>query len=220
MKNFTFLFSFLLLFGCKENSEKKIVNKSKKENIIYTKELSNDKYIFNFSYVKDSLNPEITRFKEISIIERNRNLEIQIIKIDTIEMNERNMFFSIDTDINFDGYNDLCVLNYEGNYNNSYSYWLFNEKNNNFQHYKGLDNIYNPEVISEKKIICSKWHSGVSSFYLEKYFWNKDSLILKEKFEESWTDKGHLTVTKLIKGKYTVKDSIIKDNLVMFMKCR
>ena len=48
MKNFTFLFSFLLLFGCKENSEKKIVNKSKKENIIYTKELSNDKYIFNF----------------------------------------------------------------------------------------------------------------------------------------------------------------------------
>ena len=57
MKNFTFLFSFLLLFGCKENSEKKIVNKSKKENIIYTKELSNDKYIFNFSYVKYYLNP-------------------------------------------------------------------------------------------------------------------------------------------------------------------
>jgi hypothetical protein len=220
MRIFILLLTAMIFFSCKENVKPTRMTDYKKTDTLYIKELSNELYKFNFSYSKDSQHPHIIKCKKILITDLSRGLQIQEIKIDTIEMNERNIYFSIDEDVNFDGYSDICVLNYEGNYNSSFSFWIFDKENENFKYYKGLDNIYNPAMLSDKKIICSKWHSGLSNFNIEKYFWQNDSLILKEKYEENWMDKGYLTITKLVNKKYVVKDSIISDRVVEKMNCQ
>ena len=220
MKFIILLLTSMIFFSCNEKIKiKKMVDK-KKIDTLYIRELSNKSYMFNFSYMKDSTHPDVIKCKKIVITDLSRGLQIQEIKIDTIEMYERNIYFSIDEDVNFDGYDDICVLNYEGAYTSTFSFWLYDKKNIQFKHYKSLDEIQNPVIIKEKKEICSSWHSGVSNFYLEKYFWQNNSLILKEKYEESETDKKRLTITKLVNNKYEVKNSVIKDNVVMFMNCQ
>jgi hypothetical protein len=216
MKNLFILSIFILIFSCNYKSESKLTNRE----ILHIKEFSNKLFKFDFSYTKNSINPEIIKCKKIIIRDINNGLEIQVIKIDTIEINRNSIFFSMDKDVNFDGYNDICYLNYVGAYTSLYSFWLYDKKNNNFKHYKGLDEIQNPIIIKEKNEICSFWHSGVSVFYLERYFWHNKSLILKEKYEESVTDKISLTTTKFVNNKYIVKNSTIKNNVVMFMKCK
>jgi hypothetical protein len=212
MRKYFLILSFVII-GCKDNrmKEHKIINLNDK---VYTKYFSDKSFTYKVYYKRDSTNTTI--LKNV-IIRKNKKI-IQKIKLDTIEVSR--LYFSIDDDINFDGFNDICLLNYEGSYTSTFSFWLYDKKSNQFKHYKDLDEIQNPAIIKDKKEICSSWHSGVSDFYLERYFWKNDSLLLKEKYEENITDKKRLTITKLMKGKYIVKDSIIKDNVVMFMKCQ
>jgi hypothetical protein len=202
---------FVLLLSCKEKQYNKTVNTSVKVDTLY-KQLSDNLHKFKLFYIIDYSKPDIIKCEKIIITNFKDGVKVQIIKIDTIEIYKKNIYFSIDDDVNFDGYKDICLLNYEGNYNNSYYFWLFDKKSNQFKHYKDLDNVYNPAIIKEKKEICSKWHSGVSEFYLEKYFWKNDSLVLKEKYEEYWQDKGQLLITRLINGKYIVKEFVSCEN--------
>ena len=218
MKSFISLVILIILLSCKENNVAKVFPQNKR-NAIFIKEISNKNYRFEMSYSKDSINKGIIRCDKIVIFDRDKKSNVQEIKIDTIEMNENNIYFSIDEDVNFDGNNDLCILNYEGSYTVTYTFWLFDKTNHLFNHYEGLDEIQNPVIIKKRKEICSSWHSGLTSFNQEKYFWKNNLLTLKEKIEENWYDKGYLKTTKLINDKYVVKDSVIQKNVVMFMKC-
>lgn len=213
MRKYFLLIIFFVIVGCKDSriKEHKIININDK---IYTENFSDKNFTYKVYYKKDTTNTIKLKNLIISIDKKT----IQEIKLDTIEI--PHLYFSIDDDVNFDGYNDICILNYEGAYTKTFSFWLYDKNNNKFKHYKGLDEIQNPVIIKNKNEICSKWHSGVSDFYLEKYFWKDGSLILKEKYEESKTDKIRLTTTKLVNGKYIVKNSIRKDNVVMFMDCK
>jgi hypothetical protein len=217
MKKVIILILISIISICCINKKKDETNTLSIRDTIFVKELSDNSFIYKLTYSKDSI--QDLRLKKLDIIQKLKGIVIQEIKLNINEISKNDLYFSINNDINFDGYNDICLLNYEGAYAYTYSYWIYNKGNNQFKNYKGLDEIQNPVILKDKKEICSSWHSGVSDFYLERYFWKKDSLKLKEKYEESETDKKRLTTTKLVNNKYVVKDSIIKGNIVMFMKC-
>lgn len=223
MKIISFLSFFILFLNCKEKQHKNASDKPVKANNTLHKQLSNKLYKFDLFYIKDPSKPDIIKCEKIVITDVGGRKKIQEIKIDTIQMYEKNIYFSIDNDVNFDGQNDISLLNYEGNYNSSFSFWLFDKSNNHFKHYKGLDNIYNPTFLDAKKEICSKWHSGLSEFHLEKYFWNKDLLILKEKYEETWSSsdaKGHFKISKFENGKWNISEKNITERVLENMECK
>jgi len=185
--------------------------------ILYTKEVSNKGRLFSLTYTKDSTDTAI--LKNLSIKNIYTGKTIQLINLDTIEIDEKRIFLSIDEDVNFDGHNDIQVLNYTGAYNSCYSFWLYNSSTNSFNHYKILDEVNNPIILKEKKEICSKYRVGLSEFYLKKYFWKNNTLILKEKYEELWSENGIFKIIKLTDNGYISKDSIILDRKIEAMNC-
>lgn len=220
MKKIFLLPLLLLLLNCTGKQNDKTIENKLVEMKTLHKSLSDNLHKYDLYYVKDSLKSDNVKFDKIVITNLKSGTEIQKIKIDTIEMDENNIHFSIDNDVNFDGYKDIGLLSYKGNYNTSYSFWLFDKKAGQFKYNKNLSNIYNPAFLDNKKEICSKWHSGLTEFYLEKYFWKNNVLVLKEKYEENWTDKGNLKVTKLVNGTYVKKDSIIAERYVENLLCK
>jgi hypothetical protein len=54
---------------------------------------------------------------------------------------------------------------------------------------------------------------------IEKYFWKNDTLILKEKHEEFWTENGILRTTIPTNNGYKTKDSIIFKRVIENMNC-
>lgn len=217
MKKIIIIISILITCSCAKKKNIKENLKSGRDTI-FIKELSDNSFIYRLTYLKDSV--QNLTLEKLEIKQKSKGVIIQQDKLEINEISENCFYFSIDKDINFDGHNDICIKNYEGAYTSTYSYWLYDEKSIRFKHCKVLDEIKNPAIIKDKKELCSSWHSGLSEFHLEKYFWEKDSLILKEKYEESWTDKGYLKTTKLVNNRYIIKDSVIKKNIVMFMKCK
>lgn len=207
MKVFLLIFSSLVIYSC--------VRKNNISNI-HIKEISNTEYIFCLKYVKmDST--DIIVLKKIEIKDIYTKKINQIINLDAIEVPRIDI--DVTEDVNFDGYNDIKILNYVGAYNSCYSFWLYNNLTNNFDHFKELDKINNPIILKGKKEICSKYRIGLSEFHFEKYFWSNDTIVLKEKYEEFWAEKGILKTTKLIDKNYIHKDSIILDRFVEARKC-
>lgn len=71
---------------------------------------------------------------------------------------------------------DIMIFN--GNVDVTYSFLFTTQQK--FVHQKEMDGIQNPVIIKNKKEICSYWHSALSEFHLEKYFWdNKRKLRRK-----------------------------------------
>lgn len=113
---------------------------------------------------------------------------------------------SVKEDINFDGFNDISLINYKGNYNSSYSYWVYKKNSKKYKHITSLDSIYNPVFDTDKKEIYSEWRVAFEEFHFEKYFWKNDQIILKEEnIKYSTHDSINPEVEysrKLINGKY------------------
>lgn len=186
------------------------------KNSIFKKEIEDSLFVYQLIYTKSD--SEIIKMKQLKVKDKISKDIVLLEELD-IEIIENYFFFSVKEDFNFDGFNDIQLLNYSGAYNSCYSFWLYDNKNNRFNHHKGLDEMYNPIILNDKKQICSKYRVGLSDFIMEKYFWEKDSLILFEKHEEYWTDKGHLIITKLVNGEYNTKDSIINYKMIELFNC-
>ncbi|GEM_PF-1473873 len=116
-------------------------------------------------------------FKSISIL--NKNKLYQKIRVDTISvLNEREVIFNIDNDANFDGYNDIELINQAGNYTSSSSFWLYNQKSRKYDHYKPLDTIQNIRFDRKRKEITSSYHIGPVNTYSKTYQWEKGKLLM------------------------------------------
>ncbi|MGG5209939.1 XAC2610-related protein [Chryseobacterium sp. MIQD13] len=116
-------------------------------------------------------------FKSITILDKKK-IHQKII-VDTIYvLNEHEVIFNIDNDANFDGYNDLEVINWAGNYASSSSFWLYNQKSRKYDHYKPLDTIQNIKIDSKRKEIISDYHIGPSNTYSKTYQWEKGKLLI------------------------------------------
>lgn len=233
IKSSYIIFCLIGLLSCKSNlKEKKAVlpkNNDTTINIKHsidtcnncTKIISDTNYNYTLFYSTDTM--QTASLHSITITDKKTEKVIQKISLSTenIQLPEWSIVFSVDMDVNFDGYKDLRLTNYEGNYNGSCSYWLFNKKENIFQKKHALDNIYNLSILQKEKLLCSKWHAGLNSFYLEKYFWENNSLKLKEKYEENWwgESQGLLTVTKLDNNIYKKREYKVKERVVEKMSC-
>lgn len=209
MRTFILILSSFILFSC---NKRNIVPDLK------SREVSNEDYLFSLKYTKAD-SAAVTVLKGLEIVDIHTRKIKQAINLDTIELPEYSIMLNVTEDVNFDGYNDIKVLNYAGAYNSSSSFWLYNKSTKKFDHYKKLDEVYNPIISTGNKEICSKWRIGLSEFYFEKYYWKNDSLILKEKYKEYWTDKGTLSITKLSNEGYTTKDSVISKSMIDTMNC-
>ncbi|UWX59028.1 hypothetical protein N0B40_11300 [Chryseobacterium oranimense] len=116
-------------------------------------------------------------FKSISIF--NKNKLHQKIMVDTISvLNEREVIFNIDNDANFDGYNDIELINWAGNYASSSSFWLYNQKSRKYDYYKPLDTIQNIRFDRKRKEITSSYHIGPVNTYSKTYQWEKGKLLM------------------------------------------
>lgn len=209
MRIFILILSSFILFSC---------NKRNIASDLYSKEVSNSEYLFSLKYIKPD-STDVAILKELEIIDTHTRKIKQVINLDTIELPEHRIMVNVTEDVNFDEYNDIMVLNYAGAYNSSSSFWLYNKSTKKFDHYRELDEVNNPIILIENKEICSKWRIGLSEFHFEKYYWKNDSLTLKEKYEEYWTDKGILKITKLTNMGYITNDSIILERIVEKMSC-
>lgn len=205
----TMLFFLVLLFiGCKKNENKNY----------FLKEDSNKEYYLYYSQDK---NNELKVERFIIKDKSTKNVQkIDLSFIDELFSKYQSDFFL--QDVNFDGINDIMIPNYIGTTDEKFSFFIYDKKNQSFYHKKELDNILNPEIITSKKQICSKWHYVTTSYNLYKYSWVGDSLMINEKYEENWSPydgKGYLKISKFENGKWDISEKEIKQRFVENMKC-
>ncbi|MET3536114.1 XAC2610-related protein [Chryseobacterium limigenitum] len=190
MKKIVFL-TFLAFINCNKKTEKKVIinadsdslrsqiiapEKEDTATVPFSKSLTGNGYFYTLEGIKKS--NETIDFKSINIFYK-RELHQKII-FDTVSvLNENEAYFSIDKDANFDGYNDLEVVNQVGNYFSSSSFWLYNKKNKKYIYYKPFDSIINPGIDAKNKAIISDYYIGPSNFYSKTYEWKGGNLILQ-----------------------------------------
>lgn len=103
----------------------------------------------------------------------------QKVNFDTVSLlNEAEAFFSVDQDVNFDGYNDLEIVSVKGNYFSKSSFWLYDHEDKKYIHTGELDEIFNPEIDAVHQLIYSSYHIGPSDHYSEVYKWKNKKLVL------------------------------------------
>lgn len=144
--------------------------------IPFSKTLRGNGYVYTLEGIKRS--NETIDFKSIEIFDKG--ILHQKIIVDTISvLNEGEAFFSINQDINFDGLNDIELVNQAGNYTSSSSFWLYNKNTRKYEYYKPLDTIINPKIDPVKKRIVSDYHIGPTDTYFKVYAWEKGKLVLQ-----------------------------------------
>lgn len=182
-------FVILILVGCNKKPENlskakiavdtisHIINEEPKDTttVPFSKTLMGNGY----SYVlmgRQEMN-EVINFKSLNIFEKKK-LHQKII-IDTVSvLSEAEAYFDVNKDVNFDGYNDLEVINQVGNYWSSSSFWLYNKKTKRYDYYKPMDTIVNPLVDKKNKAITSNYHIGPTDYYYKVYEWKNNKLIM------------------------------------------
>jgi hypothetical protein len=183
-------FGFLTMIGCNkkpENLQVKITVDTISQNPIKEKEPKDTTTVpfsktltgNGYSYVlkgRQETN-EVINFKSINIFFKKK-LHQKII-FDTVSvLREAEAYFDVSKDVNFDGYNDLEVINQVGNYWSSSSFWLYDKKLKKYEYYKPMDTIINPVVDSKSKSITSNYHIGPTDFYYKVYEWKNNKLVM------------------------------------------
>jgi hypothetical protein len=123
------------------------------------------------------------------------------------------------TDVNFDGYKDVIILNcFHGAHGNSwYDCWLWDAKTSSYIHSKSFVEICNPALDRDKQCIYSTGGSGATNqgWYIYKFIGGEFVVTNKLSFEFLQEESGGLQVTEeaLKNGKMEVvhKDVIYGD---------
>lgn len=116
-------------------------------------------------------------------------------------------------DMNFDGYNDIRLLQFlPAAPNLPYYYWIYNPKTQKFQPEKALEEISSPDFDPKKKLIYSFWRGsccdhGLSTY---KYVNGRPTLIEESEIKEE-NGKVITTTKKLVNGKMKLIKKIIED---------
>lgn len=140
----------------------------------FSQSLKGNGYVYQLKGLK-SPNGEIS-FKSVSIFYKKK-LHQKII-VDTVSvLHDWEVVFNVNKDVNFDGYNDIELINWAGNYASATSFWLYNKKSRKYAHYKPLDTIQNIGIDSKRKEITSNYHIGPVNTYNKVYEWQKGKLL-------------------------------------------
>lgn len=114
-------------------------------------------------------------------------------------------------DANFDGYNDLQILNNCGGTGNcSYDFFLYEPSTNQFVHNDFLSNLSSPEFHEDKKQVSTHSHGSASDWENDTYQYEKGRYTLIRQEVSAWDrDTGVVTVStyELRNGKMVLVDS-------------
>jgi hypothetical protein len=118
------------------------------------------------------------------------------------------------TDVNFDGYKDVIILNsFSGAHSNTwYDCWLWNQKTSSFVKSESFSDICNPALNPEKKYIYSTGGSSAFSQDWDIYQYIDGKFVVTNNLSYVENDKGyHFTEQKLVNGKMKpLRDDLIK----------
>ena len=224
MTTIKYLILFFFLISCNKKHKETVIIKpnnkivhnditelesdinNKVNDSVYVIKKENGESFVNLFYSKDK-NKNITFDSIIIKIKANNDIQKFKLKKDYFLADwETEYCLSAEKDINFDGFNDISLINYKGNYNSSFSHWVYKKNQKKYKQIKSLDSIYNPVFDNAKKEIYSEWRVAFEEFHFEKYFWKNDQIILKEQeIKYSTHDSINPEVKysrKLINGKY------------------
>lgn len=115
-------------------------------------------------------------------------------------------------DINFDGYNDIRLLQFlPAAPNLPYYYWTYNPTTQNFQQQKALEVITSPEFDPKKKLIYSFWRSGCCDHGHRTYKYIHGKPMIIEETEVKEEDGKVITTFKnLVNGKMKLVKRIVE----------
>ena len=124
--------------------------------------------------------------KSISVF---RNIDNELIQ--TISLPDNSFFCSLPTDqrfiindVNFDGINDVMIVQFmPSSPNIPYYYWIFNKEAQQFQRDSTLEEITSPNFKKDQKLITSSWRSGCCTHGLSTYKYINGKITLIEETE-------------------------------------
>lgn len=223
-----FLLLILLISACSEHESNNSQTKSKSETSdLIWKFKEGDREI---EVHVDSSNCGITDVKEcisITKIEVFSNKQKKIKQ--SIKLNpksfpsylESNFLVSFE-DVNFDGYKDLCILNWLSiEHQTTYNYWFFDSTKGKYVRNKMYDEIRNPFFDTKNKTIHSWWRVGLNEFGHALYQLKDGKLELIVEQIEYWgpdnSQDGFLVTRKTIDGEIKETEQRIKVHSIDFM---
>lgn len=123
----------------------------------------------------------IVNFRKIKILKSGQLIQkINIQKDSAYVYNKNEIDFSNDTDWNFDGNNDIVLINWHGMVDTTYYLWLYDKNSGKYNLCPSFSEIMNPGLDKKKKEIVSEYHVGPTEFHYKKYQWKKGKYVLTD----------------------------------------
>lgn len=114
-------------------------------------------------------------------------------------------------DVNFDGKNDLRIVQFvPAGPNVPYYYWLYDSATRRFKEYKDLEEITSPEFDHKNKKITSQWRSGCCEYGTSHYQYISGKPVLVEESTTALDENDESKVVTTIKKRVNGKMKVIK----------
>ena len=92
-------------------------------------------------------------------------------------------------DLNFDGYVDLCLVEYSGAYNYSQKCWLFDPKARKFVRHPELSEVLFPKVDRSKQRLSSSIREGGPIYSRSEWKWRDGKLVKTQQIVTTFGEK-------------------------------
>ena len=182
---FCFYFSCILLFtNCSLNKDVKKKVNSNKENAWHFSDAS-----FTYEVIYDTIayagnaNLFANVVRRVDVISKGKLIQSIPIEEFMCERYLDSTSVFIVEDINFDGHNDLRVINWLGTRSDKeYRYWIYDTKTEMFNADTTLNDFMNPSFDQNTKTIYTHWRYGINEEGHAIYNWQngKCNLLIEE----------------------------------------
>jgi len=121
----------------------------------------------------------IVNFRKIKILKSGQLIQkINLPKDSAYVYHDDEIDFSSDEDWNFDGNNDIVLINWHGMVDSKYYLWIYDKNSGKYDFCPSFSKIMSPALDQKKKEIVSEYHIGPTEFHYEKYQWKKGKYVL------------------------------------------
>ena len=177
---------------------------SSQTKLIYSDKTFSFVLLIDSTLTGDSVNYDCV-IKSIVVTRLNDNKQIQIITPDENYPScglPKDQIFIVE-DMNFDGYNDIRLLQFlPAAPNLPYYYWTYNPVTQKFQRQKALEEISSPDFDPKKKLIYSFWRGSCCDHGLSTYqYINGKPTLIEESEVKEEDGKVITTIKRLVNGK-------------------